>query len=69
MKTTLRNRQGTAYAEYFLAAAAMAGATMWVWTHVMPSLESDRYRIRNGIMDQLQGPCTLPPAGHSGISC
>lgn len=49
-------RRGSAYVEYFLAAAAMAAATMAVWG----SLDSVTFGgTRDAIMDNIQGGCRL----------
>lgn len=58
------NRNGTAYVEYFLAAAAMAFATMAVWV----SVHGNAFQgMRNGVMDTIQGPCTL--SGSGSVAC
>ena len=49
-------QRGSAYVEYFLAAAAMAAATMAVWG----SLDSVNFvPTRDAIMGGIQGDCRL----------
>jgi len=64
MVRMLRGHRGTAYVEYFLAAAAMAGATLAIWG----ALGSGAYGpTRDDIMDVIQGSCTVD--GSDQISC
>ena len=56
--------RGTAYAEYFLAAAAMAGATMAVWSYMQSLNDTTYLSMRNGIMNQIDGPCSVDADGH-----
>jgi len=65
---TLRSRRGTAYIEYFLAAAAMAVATMAVATRLgSPSVQNQYLGIRDGVMDEIGGDCRL--VSDTRISC
>jgi hypothetical protein len=53
------SRRGTVYAEYFIAAAAMAAATFAVWNGLQGPIQRQHEGLRDGIMGALEGPCTV----------
>lgn len=64
----LMSCRGTVYAEYFIAAAAMAAATFAVWSGLQGSIKSQHEGLRDGIMGALEGPCTVSP-GNDIVGC